>query len=120
MRESLETTWPNSTRELESDSFLVTVTSEYGVNTVRIAQEDDDGFLMECIDAIMLPNNEGHVDYKHWMNTAASARLGSSVVNVSGVEHGVLFTKSGMSDVAKCLREFMGTALAVVREYRGE
>lgn len=105
---------------MESDAFLITVTSEYGVNTVRIADEDEDGFLLECLDAIELPNNEGHIDYHKWMNIAASARLGSSVVNVSGVEHGVLFTKSGMVDVVKCLREFMGTVLAVVREYKGE
>lgn len=117
MRETIEETWPNSTREIDGGAFLISVTSPEGVNTVKISREDEDGFLLECLDAIMISNSEGHVDYKKWMNTAASARLGSSVVTVSSIEYGVLFTKSGLNDVVGMLKEFMGTVLAVVKEY---
>ena len=119
MKQTILEMWPNSIRESNGDAFLLVVTSSVGVNTVRIAAEDEDGFLLECLDAITLPNNEGHIDYKRWMNLAASARLGSSVVEVSGIEHGILFTKSHMVDVVGCLKGFMGMALAVVNEYRG-
>ena len=115
MRETIEETWPNSTRETDGEAFIISVTSPEGVNTVRISTEDDDGFLLECLDAIMV--SEMPVAYKKWMNIAASARLGSSVVGVGGIEYGVLFTKSGLNDVVGMLRDFMGCVLAVVKEY---